>query len=229
MTRSSLEQSGPGLASRATSGNFVNDDTLDTIPIPIPKVEIDTSNGFETGCKIKESIERLSEAAGDKGITFSDGTVQLGPSGGDHLVFERNPADDGEDDPTSVTVLVIAPSKDTCLRFHADAQGDLLDFQLDKESLSHIIPSRRVVFSGSDGTELPDGVAQPTQFFTETFVGVVGNLCDKELIPRDVAEDVFQPIKDLESIKDITLSQRVKASLGRAAEWLGFGTRSEAA
>lgn len=226
MINSSLDRS--GVAPRSTPGNFIPDDTLDTVPIPLPKVEIDISNGFETGSKIKESIAILSEAAEDKGIVFSDGTIQLGPSGGDHLVFEPNPRE-GDDDQTAVTILVIAPSKDTCLRFHADEQGSSLEFQVDKESLSHVIPPRRVVFSGSDGTELPNGVAQPTQFFTETYVDVVGNLLDKELIPPEVAVDVFRPIKDLEPVKEPSLSQRVKTSLGRAAEWLGFSGHREVA
>ena len=223
MTRSFLEQSSVGFG--VAQGNLIPDDTLDTVPIP--KVEISAINGFETGQKIRKAIEILGEAAEDNGIIYSDGTRQLGPSDGDHFVFEPNPAD-GAEDLSTITVLLIAPSKDTCLRFHADSQGNSLEFQLDKESLSPGIPPRRVAFSGSDGAELPAEATKPTQFFTDTFVGVVNGFRDKRLISTDIAKDVFKPLEDLEAPKESTLSQRVRSSLGRAAEWLGFSIRSEA-
>lgn len=203
---------------RDVANVYYDDDEADTIPIP--RIEIGPTTDL---ADISDAVENLAEVVKSNGISYGDGTSQLGYSNGEHIVTERE--DKGE--VVITTIAIVEPENRTFLQgqFRASQDGTLLGFRINEETSA--ISHRQVEFSKKDGAELPDEVAKPAQDFTQALIDVTSKMRERELISTDAYRKVIEPFENPE-VPSRTIGRRLKASLSRAAEWIGFTSRGEA-
>lgn len=196
-----------------------SNENLDTVPIPV----IDIMNGYKTGLQLTEVAEVLASEAEDIGISpDSDGAIVIGNLDGDHIVIEQEPVVTPEGNTESLDTAVIVASRGEHYRFKSRIEnGQLEGFQVAEETG---ISSRRVEFSGPNGSKLPANAVEPMLHFTEKLFEVVDTLHDKKQISSVAIKEVVEPFIAPESLQNDQTKNRLKrfgnAAISKFQGWL---------